>query len=62
MLAVAYGHNLFDWLNLEPNAVCPSDITSYRTDAVVNSFDPAMLDGVWYEHAFIDAAQIGASC
>ena len=26
------------------------------------SFDPARLTGFWYEHAYIDIAQVGSSC
>ena len=44
------------------NGKCPADMTAFRSDKVVNSFDPAMTDGLWYEHAFIDIAQVGASC
>ena len=44
------------------NGKCPADMTVFRSDKVVNSFDPAMMDGLWYEHAFIDIAQVGASC
>ena len=29
---------------------------------VVSSFEPAMLKGMWYEQAYIDIAQAGASC
>lgn len=41
---------------------CPDDITVYRTDAVVESFDPAKVSGLWYEQAYIDFAQVGESC
>ena len=42
-------------------ATCP-DITPYRTAAVQNTFNPALLAGFWYEQAYIDIAQSGASC
>lgn len=41
---------------------CPDDITAFRTDAVIESFDPAKLSGLWYEQAYIDLAQVGESC
>merc|ERR1712032_1043605 len=40
---------------------CPS-LNPLRSDFVQQSFDPSKLDGFWYEHAFIDIAQLGASC
>merc|ERR1711871_70193 len=40
---------------------CP-DLPPYRTDHVQNAFDPSKLTGVWYEQAYIDIAQVGASC
>ena len=43
-------------------ASCPADLTALRSDFVASSFTPDMLDGFWYEHAFIDVAQVGASC
>jgi hypothetical protein len=43
-------------------ASCPVDLTALRSDFVASSFTPDMLDGFWYEHAFIDVAQVGASC
>ena len=40
---------------------CP-DLLSLRTDTVVNSFDESLLAGHWYENAYEDIAQVGASC
>ena len=40
---------------------CP-DITTQRSDFVKNKYDPALLTGLWYEHMYIDIAQLGASC
>jgi lipocalin len=42
-------------------SACP-DITKYRTDNMVKSFDATLLEGFWYEQAYIDIAQAGASC
>ena len=42
-------------------AKCP-DLSKYRSPTILKSFDPARLSGLWYESAFIDPAQIGASC
>ena len=44
------------------SASCPANIEDFRTAAVKNNFEPSMLDGQWYEHAYIDIAQVGASC
>ena len=43
------------------SASCP-DITKFRSKTMAASFDPARLTGFWYEHAYIDIAQVGASC
>eukprot|EP00656_Telonema_subtile_P001660 TRINITY_DN10726_c0_g1_i1.p1 TRINITY_DN10726_c0_g1~~TRINITY_DN10726_c0_g1_i1.p1 ORF type:complete len:175 (-),score=36.52 TRINITY_DN10726_c0_g1_i1:238-762(-) len=37
-------------------------MSAYRTSHVATSFEPSMLDGFWYEHAYIDLAQVGSSC
>ena len=42
-------------------AKCP-DLPAQRTGAVISSFDPARLGGLWYEHEFKDVAQIGSRC
>merc|ERR1719453_657971 len=43
-------------------ATCP-DLAAYRSPRVAGGgFDPARLTGLWYESAFIDIAQVGASC
>lgn len=42
-------------------ASCP-DLSAYRSDNVLQSFEPSRLEGLWYESAFIDIAQVGASC
>lgn len=43
------------------SAPCP-DILPFRSQKVIDSFDPSGLTGLWYEQAFIDIAQVGASC
>eukprot|EP00656_Telonema_subtile_P001664 TRINITY_DN10726_c0_g1_i6.p1 TRINITY_DN10726_c0_g1~~TRINITY_DN10726_c0_g1_i6.p1 ORF type:complete len:214 (-),score=26.98 TRINITY_DN10726_c0_g1_i6:263-904(-) len=43
-------------------ASCPANMSAYRTSHVATSFEPSMLDGFWYEHAYIDLAQVGSSC
>merc|ERR1711998_285197 len=45
------------WLN----HTCP-DITSFRSPSIQSSFDPSKLAVKWYEHAYIDIAQVGTSC
>ena len=40
---------------------CP-DITKYRTSYVENNYDPALMTGLWYEHMYIDIAQVASSC
>ena len=40
---------------------CPN-LSSYRSDNILSGFDPERLTGLWYESAFIDIAQVGASC
>ena len=45
-----------------PLAKCP-DLTKFRSpDHVLSGFDEARLAGMWYEQAYIDVAQVGASC
>ena len=51
----------FDLDALKDDDFCP-EMPKLRSDRVINNFDPAMLDGLWYEHAFIDPVQIGAKC
>jgi hypothetical protein len=43
------------------SSACP-DLTKYRSPTVLKSFDPARMTGLWYESAYIDIAQVGASC
>jgi len=40
---------------------CP-DLLPYRSSSVQKFFDPSNLVGFWYEQAYADLAQIGASC
>ena len=40
---------------------CPA-LPGLRTNTVSESFDPAGLAGLWYEWAYADVAQVGASC
>ncbi|CAE7778665.1 unnamed protein product [Symbiodinium sp. CCMP2592] len=37
-------------------------VAELRSDRVKNGFDPAKLDGMWYEQLYSDFAQGGASC
>ena len=47
---------------LAQGASCPADLPALRSASVASGFTADMLDGFWYEHAFIDVAQVGASC
>ena len=40
---------------------CP-DITAYRSDSILKSFQASKLTGLFYEHAYIDIGQVGAKC
>ena len=40
---------------------CP-DLHKFRTETVTNGFEPSGLTGKWYEVAYEDIAQVGASC
>merc|ERR1719198_1611119 len=40
---------------------CP-DLTVLRSDEVKEAFDPHLLQGVLYQQAYIDIAEIGARC
>jgi hypothetical protein len=40
---------------------CP-DLSLLRSKNILNGFNPALLDGMWYENAYMDIAQIGARC
>merc|ERR1711871_361662 len=44
------------------SAGCPTNITGLRSNDVVRNFDPVKMVGLWYEQAYHDPAQIGASC
>ena len=33
-----------------------------RSEFVRSSFDPALLNGMWYEQAYTDIAQVGSKC
>merc|ERR1711907_408100 len=44
-----------------PELFCPN-ASAYRTDHVLNHFDGAKTTGLWYEQAYEDPAQVGASC
>lgn len=43
------------------NNTCP-DIVEFRSAAVKASYDPTKMTGLWYEHAYKDIAQVGATC
>ena len=40
---------------------CP-DVLSFRSQQILDDFDPKGLSGLWYEAAHIDLAQVGSSC
>jgi hypothetical protein len=42
-------------------AVCPA-LAPLRSPRVLSEFNPARLEGLWYEWAFEDVAQVGATC
>ncbi len=44
------------------NDLCPADLSKYRSSKVASSFDPVKLDGMWYEIAYHDAAQVKETC
>jgi len=45
------------------NSGCSCEaVARLRSEAVQKNFDPALMTGFWYEHSFIDPAQVGASC
>lgn len=62
------GHLRILWLLLpllctSSSADCSFDaVAELRSDRVKNGFDPAKLDGMWYEQLYSDFAQVGASC
>lgn len=37
-------------------------VAALRYADVANNFDPIKMEGLWYEHAYADPAQIGSSC
>eukprot|EP00419_Tripos_fusus_P029406 CAMPEP_0172727796 /NCGR_PEP_ID=MMETSP1074-20121228/91877_1 /TAXON_ID=2916 /ORGANISM="Ceratium fusus, Strain PA161109" /LENGTH=218 /DNA_ID=CAMNT_0013554977 /DNA_START=42 /DNA_END=698 /DNA_ORIENTATION=- len=37
-------------------------VAELRSKVVQENYDPALMTGLWYEHIYIDPAQIGASC
>eukprot|EP00408_Alexandrium_pacificum_P002169 CAMPEP_0171231124 /NCGR_PEP_ID=MMETSP0790-20130122/39744_1 /TAXON_ID=2925 /ORGANISM="Alexandrium catenella, Strain OF101" /LENGTH=219 /DNA_ID=CAMNT_0011697345 /DNA_START=40 /DNA_END=699 /DNA_ORIENTATION=- len=37
-------------------------VAKLRSDRVAADFEPKGMEGFWYEHAYIDPAQMGASC
>lgn len=49
------------FLKTDVAAKCPS-LPDQRSEFVKTKFNPALLTGVWYEHRYIDIAQIGAEC
>lgn len=38
------------------------EIATFRSSFIRTQFDPKLMKGLWYEHAFSDPAQVGASC
>ena len=50
------------WLTPQAGAGACPDLSAYRSQNVLSHFNPARLTGLWYESAFIDIAQVGASC
>lgn len=47
---------------LEGNSTTCPDLSSLRSQRVINDFDPSGLRGAWFTQAFSDVAEIGASC
>lgn len=45
----------------QTNGACP-DLSSFRTDNVLQGFDLGKMDAFWYEQAYIDIAQVGSRC
>jgi hypothetical protein len=39
-----------------------ANLQDFRTPKVQDSFNPSKASGLWYEVAFVDPAQVGASC
>lgn len=37
-------------------------VAGFRDADVALNFDPAKMEGLWYEHGYSDPAQVGASC
>ena len=44
------------------NGRSPIARTAFRSANVTAHFDPKMLEGLWYEQAYMDIAQKGSSC
>ncbi|CAE7526962.1 unnamed protein product [Symbiodinium microadriaticum] len=66
--AANMGYFRIPWLLLpllctSSSADCSFDaVAEFRSSRVKNGFDPARLDGLWYEQLYADFAQHGASC
>ena len=60
---IAYAAVLFAVLaaHISGATTCP-DLLSERSDYVKSSFDPKFMEGLWYEHNYIDIAQVGSTC
>ena len=52
------------WTSVEGGLTKCPDMSQYRSSRITSKgqFQPALLSGLWYEQAYIDIAQIGASC
>jgi hypothetical protein len=57
VIAVALGETATSIADL-----CPADLSKYRSSKVISSFDPLKLEGMWYEIAYHDAAQVKETC
>ena len=61
-------HNKADEARLLPvrkkwnSEQCPDNIEAMRSQDVVFNFETQSIAGLWYEQAFIDTAQVAASC
>ena len=48
-------------VRISEGTTCP-DLLSERSDYVKSSFNPKFMEGLWYEHNYIDIAQVGSTC
>lgn len=44
------------------DTICPQDLSTFRSDTILKTFSPDKLQGMWYEMAYHDIAQIKETC